>query len=500
MTKNTMPNYLWIQVLWVIGLFLLLISPAFLSEGLFFDGLIYSATARNEANGIGTFWCPYFTASVDPDFYGHPPLALGLQALWMRWLGDAYWVEKLYSVLFTLLTGCALAVIWCLIGGSKRRVWLPLTLWSLSGLTYWGATNNVLEVTMGFFVALSVVCYLCSLRHKERNNGIMHYMWCAFAGVALALAFMTKGPTGLYPLSLPLWCMLFTRKIKVREWLADTMTMLLGLLLPLAILLALSPDASVNMSSYFQEQLVNSLQNVQTVDSRFYILIKWFEDNLLPVILFALPMLLAWRKGLLRNAYDAQRKGWIGTMLALTLSGVLPIMISMKQHLFYVLTTVPYLAVTLALTVEVALARLLKKTTEQNPVAEEGAWIKPRGRRRILIVSLVICCMAVSSTVYFAGRPGRDKALLADIHTLLPYTTEREILSIDEETYVNWKLHAYMARYKSLSLDKKNAHNLYLLIEGQSAPKGYTLLVAAEHMSLWQRTDKEEIAPLAEFD
>ena len=38
------------------------------------DGLMYSAISKNLANGIGTFWNPYLSETLFPEFHEHPPL------------------------------------------------------------------------------------------------------------------------------------------------------------------------------------------------------------------------------------------------------------------------------------------------------------------------------------------------------------------------------------------------------------------------------------------
>lgn len=48
------------------------------------DGLFYSSIARNLSNGVGTFWQTHFSNTLFPRFYEHPPLALGIQSLFLK--------------------------------------------------------------------------------------------------------------------------------------------------------------------------------------------------------------------------------------------------------------------------------------------------------------------------------------------------------------------------------------------------------------------------------
>ena len=60
------------------------------------DGLYYATIAKNLANGLGSFWQLYFT-ELDGVFYGHPPLAMGLQSILFSIFGDSIYIERAYS-------------------------------------------------------------------------------------------------------------------------------------------------------------------------------------------------------------------------------------------------------------------------------------------------------------------------------------------------------------------------------------------------------------------
>ena len=61
------------------GLFLLLVGPKLFADGMFLDGVTYAAISNNLAEGLGSFWKLYYTATLYPEFYEHPPLALWLE-------------------------------------------------------------------------------------------------------------------------------------------------------------------------------------------------------------------------------------------------------------------------------------------------------------------------------------------------------------------------------------------------------------------------------------
>ena len=76
----------------VVALFLALVSGSLTTTGMFMDGLIYSNVAANMADGIGSFWQPTYTATHHPEFDQHPPLMMGLLALFYKVLGTHLWV------------------------------------------------------------------------------------------------------------------------------------------------------------------------------------------------------------------------------------------------------------------------------------------------------------------------------------------------------------------------------------------------------------------------
>ena len=90
----------------------LAILPRLAHRGMFVDGVTYASIARNLAQGQGSFWSPFYTATIYPQFHEHPPLGFWLQSLWFRVLGDHLFVERLYAVTIGLATAVLLAAIY----------------------------------------------------------------------------------------------------------------------------------------------------------------------------------------------------------------------------------------------------------------------------------------------------------------------------------------------------------------------------------------------------
>jgi len=95
------PNITLFFYLAIAALFMLMTGFRLFAEGMFVDGVTYAAISRNLANGLGSFWEPHFSATLDTQFHGHPPLALGMQSLAFRVFGDSLLVERfIHSLLF----------------------------------------------------------------------------------------------------------------------------------------------------------------------------------------------------------------------------------------------------------------------------------------------------------------------------------------------------------------------------------------------------------------
>lgn len=423
----------------VIGLFLVLISPCFLTEGMFMDGLIYSCLSRNlhDNVGIASFWNPFFSETFFPKFREHPPLAFGIQSIFYNF-GDSFYIEKIYSVLTFAVTGFVMIKIWKKLTNNVSFSWIPLVFWITIPLVFWSATNNMLENTMQIFTILCL--YFCIKSYK--NN---QYYLLLIAGFFLFLAFLTKGFTGLYLLCFPFFYWLFFKNGNAKTMFINTLFMLIGLIVPLIILLLCSEVACLYFSEYLDNQVARSINHVQTVDNRFFIILRFIKEILISLTISVVIFMMSKNKTtkLKNNKYFK----WFLLLLSITLSGILPIMISMKQSGFYILTVFPIYSIALGLIIFDSI---------------ENIQIGKKIKNIFTYFSIIILCIGIASNVYFCGEIGRDKVLLKDIHTILPYLEKGEIVSISNNLHYNYSLHGYMARIKNISLDSKNNNKFFI--------------------------------------
>jgi 4-amino-4-deoxy-L-arabinose transferase-like glycosyltransferase len=95
--------------------FLGLILPVLIQDGFFMDGLLYTCVAKNQGNGIGSFWFPISDATWNvagkTTFHEHPPLVFGIQSIFFEVLGNSMYVERFYSFLTACITALLIVAI-----------------------------------------------------------------------------------------------------------------------------------------------------------------------------------------------------------------------------------------------------------------------------------------------------------------------------------------------------------------------------------------------------
>jgi len=431
--------------LFVASLFLGITCVELFSDGMFIDGLLYANISRNLAEGSGSFWKPHLTYTLYNEFYEHPPLAFGLQSIFFKIFGDNIYVERFYSLFTYVIVGYLIVLIWGKLTKERKTGWIPLFLWVITGDIAWAAANNLLENTMSIFICLSLLFYLTAL---EKGR----ILWVVLAGISLFMALLTKGVFCLYLWTLPFFVWLFTRKRTFRQMIADSLMMIAFTVLPVVLLYMLIPDAKNNMLQYFTHQVIGSIQNVQTVDSRFAIMGWFFQSIIFPVIVALIVIIFAFKMKLNKSLFRKNIRESL-VFFAIVLSGVVPIMISMKQRSFYIITVYPLFAVGLGYylyPVIKAIANNLK--------------VRPIGHKIFKGITWGLAILSVVLSVNQINRIGRDKNMITDCKTIIEIVGKNTTIGICPELYSVWYLHGYMSRYGNVSLDANLNHNhLYFL-------------------------------------
>ncbi len=445
----------WIYLLIVFALFLGINAPSLFSEGMFMDGLIYSTISRNLAEGKGSFWVLNFSDTYFTHFYEHPPLAMGLEAVLFYVFGDYLWVEHLYSLFTIILSGYLIIKSWMLLVDKeiKQLYWLPLLFLVTIGVVGWSMANNMLENTMLVFILLSFYYSLKSLSEKKLLKQITFIL---LAGFSLFLGFLSKGFVALFPLSTLFYFGVFTKEISFFRGVRDSTIMLIGLLFPFLLLFLFYPEGIDSLSIYFHNQVANSIKNVSTVSSRFWIIGSLFQQ-LIPAFILSIIVFFSVKK----KKYQLSEKTKI--VLAVGLSGVLPILISLKQRDFYIVGAYPFFAIALAMFI----APILKDYLEN--LETRKSYLK-----KIKVFSFVLLFVSITITAFQFGRVGRDIKLIHDVKRIGTQIKSNSVLLISPSLAQDWALKGYFARYLSVGLTtNRNLDSNYLIKETKEEEEGF---------------------------
>ncbi len=319
------------------GLFFVLSTAHLLTPGQFMDGATYATISRNLSEGLGSTWDLFYTYTLYPHFVEHPPLHFWIQSLFFAVLGDHWWVEDVYGLVFWFLTALGIDRLGRWSGLSQRALQWALLLWTMVPLVTWSYGNNVLETTLGACVVWAGATSVYGMR---RNQWV--YAW--LAGCWVAAGFMVKGPVALFPWALPFFWHATGNcpDSSPKRILIDSGGIIAGTLLPLG-LLWLVPEARSYLEEYWAKQVLHSLDAVQTVESRWFLPANF-------ALQLVVPLLVALGVRKFRPIAEG-RKGISPRTVAfslVTLSAVLPMMISLKQRDFYASPAYAFAALALA--------------------------------------------------------------------------------------------------------------------------------------------------------
>ena len=250
------------------------------------DGLYYATIARNLANGLGSFWQLYFT-ELDGVFHGHPPLAIGLQSILFSIFGDNIYIERFYSFSTFIITGIFIHLIWKEIIETKYNQfsWVPLLFWIIIPLNSWACSNNFLENTMNIFVSASV---FFAIKNIKTDN----LTYLILSSFMIFLAFLSKGFTGIFPLSIFFWLFLIFFSKKGKEMIVKSFLMIIFALIPFLFLYLFYPSSIYSLLNYIDIQVIGSIQHSQINSDRFNIMKELANQMKLFQIISSITILL----------------------------------------------------------------------------------------------------------------------------------------------------------------------------------------------------------------
>ncbi len=413
------------------SVFLFLIFPYLLSDGMFMDGVLYANVAKNLAVGAGSFWNLKLTETLYPIFQEHPPLAFGMQSIFYKTFGDSYLIERFYSLITYIITAYLILKIWELIAPREKELsWFPIFLWFTIPLTSWAVTNNMLENTLMIFTTLSSYCILKYFIYKN-------HFYLLTASFLLLLGVLTKGLVALFPLAIPFAIYVFNKKLKIHKLIITSSLLIFYLLAAFILLFLLFPESYDSLLAYFNNQIVGSLQNIQTVESRFFIVVRLIKELIPIFVICFILQIIRYKKFKSKLNLDS----WFFIMIGIGLTGVIPIMVSMKQSGFYMLAAFPFFALGFAYLIKNKLQLMLSQI---------------KSYKGFTIISILILGISIVLNLLQIGKIGRDEEKLKDIYSVIEIVSKNSIIGISADLRSDWAMNGYFYRYGNISLDSKN--------------------------------------------
>jgi hypothetical protein len=421
--------------------------PKIIIEGMFFDGVVYAAVARNMADGIGTYWIPKFTNDYYAQFTEHPPLGMFILSVFYNVFGDHLWVEKFFTMLTFILTGLMIILLWKKV--HTTQVLLPVLTFMLIPLVSWSYSNNMLENIQGVFTISGIFLYLVLLS-KIKQKSFTYLFLLLLISLMIVAGVLTKGPLAMFILAVPVIHYIVFRQGTFFKVVLNTVIPLIVTSL-IFLLILLNDNANYALTKYFNGQFISSITGKGEVTGHYYILARLGSEIAIIGGLAIIFFIISKKMKLKFCSLDIK---WFVFFLLTGLSAILPILISPKQHGYYMIPGFPYLAISAAILIYPAIG----KWAEFIDSKKQLLW------KRINIVSILILAGALIFIVLkYSGKIGRDKEIIAVTRMIGEHVPSGSSVLICHETFENWALHAYAQRYYKINLTDNHDENYRLL-------------------------------------
>jgi len=395
---------------------------------MFLDGVNYANVANNLANGHGSVWSFSYSATFLHHYDHQLPLMIWTQALCYSLLGDGLWVERLYCLMLLVANTLAIRAVWfALLPDQKSHYGLPLLLWLITPIVFWSFANNVQEMLMSVTSLYS--CYFMFKYYTTCRTSCM--LW---AGVMCFLCYFCKGPQGLFPLVMPLLYHICIARQSITSVMKDTLLIAAPAAILQGLLLLYAPARLMLYSNFGTRLSSTFVTEVQHTTSDRFDLWSDLLMELLPAIGLVLMVYL------LRRGWKSNRTKSYGPsifFLLLGLSASLPLIVTLEQRRFYLMTSIGFFAIGLAYLLLPLIANVTISKVRHT-------W-----------ASTIMIVLTVGVLVYAATQQGvakRDQALIADVHMIGEHYANTT-LAADPALANDYRLLAYMARYYNISLD-----------------------------------------------
>lgn len=437
-----------------IALFFFLSAPELVQKSMYNDGVWYAILSRNLAYGEGSFWYPKLTETIFPVFHEHPPLVFGIQSVLFSFLGEHVFIERLYAFIVFFLSASLIILLWREIFKEdsliRKLAFIPLTLWLLNEVVYHYYPSNILEPTLSVFALVSIY-FLIKTCGKRLTNIYLFYI--VIAGVAIFCATLSKGAVGLFPLALFGIHWLVFRNFSILQCVIRTV-LLVGVVVLLYGMLLSFDSAHDSLSKYLDTQVLASITEQRTEyhhrDNRLYIVGRLFEV-LIPALITTTIILLLTRTKI--SPFKNERISKFAIFFtSIGLSASLPIIVSPKQSIYYLLPCFPYFAIALGILISPIIGQWVQEFVKNK-----------RKHQRAKVTLFVVFLISLGFTSYNIGTvTKRDKKVFHDVCEIGSVVAKGT--TIGSKAY-SAHLVGYLYRMFEISIDTSSLDKDHLIVE-----------------------------------
>jgi 4-amino-4-deoxy-L-arabinose transferase-like glycosyltransferase len=449
-----------ILLVFILSIYCLLVGHKVLILGKHGDGVEYAAVARNLAEGYGSFWSPYLSDTLHPNWHEHPPLVFWIQGLFIKTFGDGPYIEGVYGFFAGLIILFLTAIFWQQVQRDFRLTlaggWWPVFLLvALPTFGYYMQTNR-LAIT---FMILALLATLAAYRSVIADRSTIG--WALLCGVLTYLGFIAKGPVALFPFALPgiAWV---TLRAKFSRVFVSTVIAVITFVLILLATFYFYPDSVVFWKKFWNAQVVTSLKSIRSPQDSYW----YYADRLgsemavLGAVIFILMLVTR------THPRHIKFSGLAVFFLLVALSGCLPFFFSKRQKLRYLLQSYPFLILGVAFLTNSVALKIEAVLAEKRKI-----------RFAAVVSALVFFSIATAAMLYRKDEVTRREPFYQDFYLEKIQLPERSLISVcpPERLSDDWVFAIDMQRFYKVSLTAEMGHE-YLIVDQNSkckVPKGY---------------------------
>lgn len=438
--------------IFTLAILIILVVPMLVQDGMFLDGVLYAAVAKNQAENFGSFWFPIFSETWNKHgvhtFHEHPPLVFGIQSLFYKILGTSIYVDRFYTFLMALLTAWLIHLNWKTLFFQQKKYinfsWLPILLWIIIPICFWSFQQNMLENTMGVFTLASTYFLLKFYFQKPKTQ---YLLW---SSLFIFLASFSKGVPGFFPLAFPFLFWISHRKIKFVNVLHHTSLLTFGAA-SIYVTLLLHEPAKESLTFYFENRLMGRIGGAHTVGNRFYISIRLIQELLPPLILGSLIFLfLKFKKTKL--LFEKNEKQHTVLFFLLGLAGTFPLMLTMVQKGFYMVHALPFFGIAIALLILPSFSFFYNNTNTGSIFLQNFKYF-----------SIVLLLSGIIFSAFQIGKTKRDSDMLQDVYLLKKTLPPKTHLSLEKTLGKDWSLMVYLMRNANITSHREIIQSYFLV-------------------------------------